>query len=169
MFITRSKNRRIRFIETPAEGGGVAEDAKPEVENPVKPDAEKPTKGDKPEERVYTQAELDAIVGRRDKKLEDLAKTVTDLQNAKPNEEEEQAKIEAAIAKGKLDAKRETVASQYGLDVSVLPDSAEALEKFTKGLNAYVQGHVKVVPGKHVNDDRGALPSFVKGVNGHAI
>lgn len=148
MFAHKTRyDNRIRTVNTETDGGGSTPDPKPE---------QKPTIT----ERTYTQKELDGILARKlaDKEAE-AAKAKAASENA---EELAKRKYEEGIAKGRIEARRQSVASEYGLDPSLLPEDPDKLDEFKKGIDAYVTGHMKVVPA--LNKKHADLPAFVTGV-----
>ena len=144
-FTTRYDNR-IRTVDTPAEGGS---------------EPEKPAEPEKPTERMYTQKELDGILAR---KLADKEAEAAKIKAANETAEElAKRKYEEGLAKGRIEAARQSIAAKYNIDQSLLPDSQEGLDKFKDSLDAYVTGHMKVVPSLNKNEPQ--LPSFVTGVS----
>lgn len=143
---TRYDNR-IRTVNTETDDGGSTTDAKTE---------QKPTVV----ERTYTQKELDGILARKlaDKEAE-AAKAKAASETA---EQLAQRKYEEGIAKGRVEALRQSVASEYGIDPSILPEDPDKIDEFKKGIDAYVTGHMKVVPS--LNKQQANLPTFVTGV-----
>ena len=148
MFIHKTRYyNRIRTVNTETDGGGSTTDAKTE---------QKPTVV----ERTYTQKELDGILARKlaDKEAE-AAKAKAASETA---EQLAQRKYEEGIAKGRVEALRQSVASEYGIDPSILPEDPDKIAEFKKGIDAYVTGHMKVVPS--LNKQQANLPTFVTGV-----
>lgn len=151
LFTSKTRyNNQIRTITTPAEGGG---DSTANTKPEQKP---KPTVV----ERTYTQKELDGILARKlaDKEAE-AAKAKAASENA---EKLAQRKYEEGIEKGRIEARRQSIASEYGLDPSLLPEDPDKLDEFKKGIDAYVTGHMKVVPS--LNKKQADFPSFVTGI-----
>ena len=147
LFTPKTRYHHILTVDTGAEGGGSdAED------NPEK----KPTIV----ERTYTQKELDGILARKlaDKEAE-AAKAKAASETA---EELAKRKYEEGLAKGRIEARRQSVASEYGIDPSILPEDPDKLDEFKKCIDAYVAGHMKVVPS--LNKKQADLPSFVTGI-----
>lgn len=148
MFTHKTRyNNRIRTVNTETDGGGNTTDQEPE---------QKPTVV----ERTYTQKELDGILARKlaDKEAE-AAKAKAAIETA---EQLAQRKYEEGLAKGRIEAQRQSVANEYGLDPSILPEDPDKLEEFKKSIDAYVTGHMKVVPS--LNKQQANLPSFITGV-----
>ena len=147
MFTSKARYHHILTVDTEAESGGSDATEKPET---------KPTIV----ERTYTQKELDGILARKlaDKEAE-AAKAKAASETA---EQLAQRKYEEGIAKGRVEALRQSVASEYGLDPSILPEDHDKIEEFKKGIDAYVTGHMKVVPS--LNKQQANLPTFVTGV-----
>lgn len=147
MFTNKTRYHHILTVNSGAEGGGSDTTAKPEP---------KPTTT----ERTYTQKELDGILARKlaDKEAE-AAKAKAASENA---EELAKRKFEEGVAKGRIEARRQSVADEYGLDPSLLPDDPDKLDEFKKSIDAYVTGHMKVVPA--LNKKQANLPSFITGV-----
>ena len=144
---TRYYNQ-IRTVDTPAEGGsGSNTDTKPE---------QKPATV----ERTYTQKELDGILARKlaDKEAE-AAKAKAASETA---EQLAQRKYEEGLAKGRIEAQRQSIASEYGLDPTLLPEDPDKLDEFKKSIDAYITGHMKVVPS--LNKKQADLPAFITGV-----
>ena len=148
MFAHKTRyDNRIRTVNTETDGGGSTPDAKTE---------QKPTVV----ERTYTQKELDGILARKlaDKEAE-AAKAKAASETAA---ELAKRKYEEGVAKGRIEARRQSVAEEYGLDPSLLPEDSDKLDEFKKGIDAYVTGHMKVVPA--LNKKHSDLPAFVTGV-----
>jgi hypothetical protein len=147
LFTNKTRYHHILTVNSGAEGGGSDTTAKPEP---------KPTTT----ERTYTQKELDGILARKlaDKEAE-AAKAKAASENA---EELAKRKFEEGVAKGRIEARRQSVADEYGLDPSLLPDDPDKLDEFKKSIDAYVTGHMKVVPA--LNKKQANLPSFITGV-----
>ena len=103
MFTPKTRYHHILTIDTGAEGGGSDTTAKPEPKT-------KPTTT----ERTYTQKELDGILARKlaDKEAE-AAKAKAASETA---EELAKRKFEEGVAKGRIEARRQSVADEYGLD-----------------------------------------------------
>ena len=149
MFTPKTRYNHILTVDSGSEGGG--SDATDNTETKPKPTIV---------ERTYTQKELDGILARKlaDKEAE-AAKAKAASETA---EELAQRKYEEGIAKGRVEALRQSVASEYGIDPSILPEDPDKLEEFKKGIDAYVTGHMKVVPS--LNKQQANLPTFVTGV-----
>ena len=147
MFTNKTRYHNIRTVDTETDGGGSTNDVKTE---------QKPTIV----ERTYTQKELDGILARKlaDKEAE-AAKAKAASETA---EELAKRKFEEGVAKGRLEARRQSVASEYGIDPTLLPEDPDKLDEFKKGIDAYVTGHMKVVPS--LNKKQADLPSFVTGI-----
>ncbi len=146
---TRYYNR-IRTVNTPAEGGG---DSTADTNPEQKP---KPTVV----ERTYTQKELDGILAR---KLADKnAETAKAKAASETAEQLAQRKYEEGLAKGRIEARRQSVANEYGIDPTLLPEDPDKLDEFKKSIDAYVTGHMKVVPS--LNKKQADLPAFITGV-----
>ena len=148
MFASKTRyDNRIRTVDTETDGGGSTDDAKTE---------QKPTIV----ERTYTQKELDGILARKlaDKEAE-AAKAKAASETA---EELAKRKYEEGVAKGRIEAQRQSVAGEYGIDPSILPEDPDKIDEFKKGIDAYVTGHMKVVPS--LNKKQADLPDFITGV-----
>ena len=148
MFTPKTRYHHILTVNTEAEGGSDnTAETKPET---------KPTIV----ERTYTQKELDGILARKlaDKEAE-AAKAKAASETA---EELAKRKYEEGLAKGRLEARRQSVASEYGIDPTLLPEDPDKLDEFKKSIDAYVTGHMKVVPS--LNKKQADLPSFVTGI-----
>ena len=148
MFASKTRyDNRIRTVNTETDGGGSTPDPKPEQKATVV-------------ERTYTQKELDGILARKlaDKEAE-AAKAKAASETA---EQLAQRKYEEGIAKGRVEALRQSVANEYGIDPSLLPEDPDKIDEFKKGIDAYVTGHMKVVPS--LNKQQANLPTFVTGV-----
>ena len=148
MFTHKTRyDNRIRTVNTETDGGGSTTDPKPEQKATVV-------------ERTYTQKELDGILARKlaDKEAE-AAKAKAASENA---EQLAQRKYEEGLAKGRIEAQRQSVANEYGLDPSILPEDPDKLDEFKKSIDSYVTGHMKVVPS--LNKQQANLPSFITGV-----
>ena len=148
MFAHKTRyDNRIRTVNTETDGGGNTPDQKPEQKATVV-------------ERTYTQKELDGILARKlaDKEAE-AAKAKAASETA---EQLAQRKYEEGLAKGRIEAQRQSVANEYGLDPTLLPEDPDKLDEFKKRIDAYVTGHMKVVPS--LNKQQANLPSFITGV-----
>ena len=149
MFTPKTRYNHILTVDSGSEGGG--SDATDNTETKPKPTIV---------ERTYTQKELDGILARKlaDKEAE-AAKAKAASETA---EQLAQRKYEEGIAKGRVEALRQSVASEYGIDPSLLPEDPDKIDEFKKGIDAYVTGHMKVVPS--LNKQQANLPTFVTGV-----
>jgi hypothetical protein len=147
LFTTKTRYHHILTVDTEAESGGSTDATKPEPKPAIV-------------ERTYTQKELDGILARKlaDKEAE-AAKAKAASETA---EELAKRKYEEGVAKGRIEARRQSVASEYGIDPSILPEDPDKLDEFKKGIDAYVTGHMKVVPS--LNKKQADLPSFVTGI-----
>lgn len=148
MFAHKTRyDNRIRTVNTETDGGGNTPDQKPEQKATVV-------------ERTYTQKELDGILAR---KLADKEAEASKAKAASENAEQlAQRKYEEGLAKGRIEAQRQSVANEYGLDPTLLPEDPDKLEEFKKSIDSYVTGHMKVVPS--LNKQQANLPSFITGV-----
>ena len=148
MFAHKTRyDNRIRTVNTETDGGGSIPDQKPEQKATVV-------------ERTYTQKELDGILAR---KLADKEAEASKAKAASENAEQlAQRKYEEGLAKGRIEAQRQSVANEYGLDPTLLPEDPDKLEEFKKSIDSYVTGHMKVVPS--LNKQQANLPSFITGV-----
>ena len=149
MFTSKTRYHHIPTVDSGAEGGG--SDATDNTETKPKTTIA---------ERTYTQKELDGILARKlaDKEAE-AAKAKAASETA---EELAKRKFEEGVAKGRIEAQRQSVASEYGIDPNILPEDQDKLEEFKKGIDAYVTGHMKVVPS--LNKKQADLPDFITGV-----
>ena len=149
MFTSKTRYHHIPTVDSGAEGGG--SDATDNTETKPKPTIA---------ERTYTQKELDGILARKlaDKEAE-AAKAKAASETA---EELAKRKFEEGVAKGRIEAQRQSVAGEYGIDASILPEDPDKIDEFKKGIDAYVTGHMKVVPS--LNKQQADLPKFVTGV-----
>ena len=149
MFTPKTRYHHILAVDSGAEGGG--SDATDNTEPQPKPTIV---------ERTYTQKELDGILARKlaDKEAE-AAKAKAASETA---EELAKRKFEEGVAKGRIEAARQSIAGEYGIDPSILPEDPDKLDEFKKGIDAYVTGHMKVVPS--LNKKQADLPSFVTGI-----
>lgn len=112
-----------------------------------------------PEERKFTQSELDAIIERR------LAKERTKLnQDLAVRDEEALKKAEEdGFARGQFAARRQQVADQYALDATLLPDTEEKLAEFEKQLNVTITNKRRVLPVEVQTTS--AAPSWIGAVH----
>ena len=159
MFASKTRyDNRIRTVNTETDGGGSTPDPKPDGGGST-PDP-KPEQKATVVERTYTQKELDGILARKlaDKEAE-AAKAKAASETA---EQLAQRKYEEGIAKGRVEALRQSVANEYGLDPALLPEDPDKLDEFKKSIDSYVTGHMKVVPS--LNKQQANLPSFITGV-----
>lgn len=147
MFTSKTRYHHILAVDSGAEGGGSDAEDKPEQKPAIV-------------ERTYTQKELDGILARKlaDKEAE-AAKAKAASETA---EELAKRKYEEGVAKGRIEALRQSVAGEYGIDPNILPEDPDKLEEFKKGIDAYVTGHMKVVPS--LNKKQADLPAFVTGI-----
>ena len=149
MFLFKTRYHHSLTVNTESEGGG--SDTTDNTEPQPKPTIV---------ERTYTQKELDGILARKlaDKEAE-TAKAKAASETA---EQLAQRKYEEGLAKGRIEAQRQSVANEYGLDPSILPEDPDKLDEFKKSIDSYVTGHMKVVPS--LNKKQADLPAFVTGV-----
>lgn len=149
MLTSKTRYHHIVAVDSGAEGGG--SDATDNAEPQPKPTVV---------ERTYTQKELDGILARKlaDKEAE-AAKAKAASETA---EELAKRRFEEGVAKGRIEAQRQSVAGEYGIDPNILPEDPDKLEEFKKGIDAYVTGHMKVVPS--LNKKQADLPDFITGV-----
>ena len=148
MFAHKTRyDNRIRTVNTETDDGGSTTGPKPEQKATVV-------------ERTYTQKELDGILARKlaDKEAE-AAKAKAASETA---EELAKRKFEEGVAKGRVEALRQSVAGEYGIDPALLPEDPDKLDEFKKSIDAYITGHMKVVPS--LNKQQANLPSFITGV-----
>ena len=147
MFTNKPRYHHILTVDSGTESGGSDTTSKPEP---------KPTTT----ERTYTQKELDGILARKlaDKEAE-AAKAKAANETA---EELAKRKFEEGVAKGRIEAQRQSVAEEYSIDPSLLPEDPDKLDEFKKSIDAYITGHMKVVPA--INKKHADLPAFVTGV-----
>lgn len=140
MNFKRHLNQRIRLVEgvePNATGTGMGS---PEGSN-----------GSGTQEPTITQAQLDAIISRKlakeREKLEAAQKAAEDAQKLA---EETEARVnearEKGISLGLLQAKRNAIAEQYGLNADLLPADEDKLDAFEKQLAASINSRTRVTP-----------------------
>lgn len=98
-----------------------------------------------------TQEQVNAIIDRRlAKEREKLETTQKELDKQRQlNADGEQRLKEAeekGFLRGQLEAKRKTIADQYGISINLLPDTEEQLDQFAKEMNATINSKRKVLP-----------------------
>ncbi len=103
------------------------------------------------QEPTITQAQLDAIISRKlakeREKLEAAQKAAEDARKlAKEAEACVNEAREKGISVGLLQAKRNTIAEQYGLSAELLPEDETRLDEFEKQLAASINSRTRVTP-----------------------
>ena len=103
------------------------------------------------QEPTITQAQLDAIISRKlakeREKLEEAQKAAEDARKlAEETEKRVNEAREKGISLGLLQAKRNTIAEQYGLSAELLPEDETRLDEFEKQLAASVNSRTRVTP-----------------------
>lgn len=103
------------------------------------------------QEPTITQAQLDAIIGRKlakeREKLEAAQKAAEDARKlAEETEKRVNEAREKGISLGLLQAKRNAIAEQYGLSAELLPEDETRLEEFEKQLAASINSRTRVTP-----------------------
>ena len=103
------------------------------------------------QEPTITQAQLDAIISRKlakeREKLEAAQKAAEDARKlAEETEKRVNEAREKGISLGLLQAKRNTIAEQYGLSADLLPDEEDKLDAFEKQLAASINSRTRVTP-----------------------
>ena len=139
----------------------MAEETKTEETNDTKP-----TVGSA-ESKIFTQEDVNGIIARRvAQKDAEIASAKAEADRLKAEQAKTAEEIAAAraagVQEGVINARREAVAKQYGLDVSVIPDKPELIDKFETGLTAYSTSHMRVVP--EIKNQQPKLPDFIAGV-----
>lgn len=140
MNFKRHLNKRIRLVE------GV----EPNATGTGMGDSEGPT-GSAAQEPTITQAQLDAIISRKlakeREKLEAAQKAAEDARKlAEETEQRVNEAREKGISLGLLQAKRNTIAEQYGLSADLLPEEEDKLDAFEKQLAASINSRTRVTP-----------------------
>lgn len=107
--------------------------------------------GSAAQEPTITQAQLDAIISRKlakeREKLEAAQKAAEDARKlAEETEKRVNEAREKGISLGLLQAKRNTIAEQYGLNAEFLPEDETRLEEFEKQLAASINSRTRVTP-----------------------
>lgn len=107
--------------------------------------------GSAAQEPTITQAQLDAIISRKlakeREKLEEAQKAAEDARKlAEEAEKRVNEAREKGISLGLLQAKRNTIAEQYGLSADLLPDEEDKLDAFEKQLAASINSRTRVTP-----------------------
>lgn len=103
------------------------------------------------QEPTITQAQLDAIISRKlAKEREKLEAAQKAAEDARKLAEETETKVnearEKGISLGLLQAKRNTIAEQYGLSADLLPAEEDKLDAFEKQLAASINSRTRVTP-----------------------
>lgn len=140
MNFKRHLNKRIRLVEgvePNATGTGMGGS-----ESPAGSAAQEPT---------ITQAQLDAIISRKlAKEREKLEAAQKEAEDARKLAEETEKRVnearEKGISLGLLQAKRNTIAEQYGLSADLLPEEEDKLDAFEKQLAASINSRTRVTP-----------------------
>lgn len=140
MNFKRHLNKRIRLVE------GV----EPNATGTGMGGSESPT-GSAQQEPTITQAQLDAIISRKlakeREKLEAAQKAAEDARKlAEETEKRVNEAREKGISLGLLQAKRNTIAEQYGLSADLLPEEEDKLDAFEKQLAASINSRTRVTP-----------------------
>lgn len=140
MNFKRHLNKRIRLVE------GV----EPNATGTGMGGSEGPT-GSATQEPTITQAQLDAIISRKlakeREKLEAAQKAAEDARKlAEETEKRVNEAREKGISLGLLQAKRNTIAEQYGLSADLLPEEEDKLDAFEKQLAASINSRTRVTP-----------------------
>lgn len=140
MNFKRHLNKRIRLVE------GV----EPNATGTGMGGSESPT-GSEQQEPTITQAQLDAIISRKlakeREKLEAAQKAAEDARKlAEETEQRVNEAREKGISLGLLQAKRNTIAEQYGLSADLLPEEEDKLDAFEKQLAASINSRTRVTP-----------------------
>ncbi len=144
MNLKRHLNQRIRLVEgvePNATGTGMGGSESPSGS------AEAPTR----QEPTITQAQLDAIISRKlAKEREKLEAAQKAAEDARKLAEETETRVKEArekgISLGLLQAKRNTIAEQYGLSANLLPEDETRLDEFEKQLAASINSRTRVTP-----------------------
>lgn len=140
MNFKRHLNKRIRLVE------GV----EPNATGTGMGGSEGPT-GSAAQEPTITQAQLDAIISRKlAKEREKLEAAQKEAEDARKLAEETEKRVnearEKGISLGLLQAKRNTIAEQYGLSADLLPEEEDKLDAFEKQLAASINSRTRVTP-----------------------
>lgn len=140
MNFKRHLNKRIRLVE------GVEPDA-----TGTGMGGSEGSTGSAAQEPTITQAQLDAIISRKlakeREKLEAAQKAAEDARKlAEETEKRVNEAREKGISLGLLQAKRNTIAEQYGLSADLLPDKEDKLDAFEKQLAASINSRTRVTP-----------------------
>ena len=140
MNFKRHLNKRIRLVE------GVEPDA-----TGTGMGGSEGSNGSAAQEPTITQAQLDAIISRKlakeREKLEAAQKAAEDARKlAEETEQRVNEAREKGISLGLLQAKRNTIAEQYGLSADLLPDEEDKLDAFEKQLAASINSRTRVTP-----------------------
>lgn len=140
MNFKRHLNKRIRLVE------GV----EPNATGTGMGGSESQT-GSAAQEPTITQAQLDAIISRKlAKEREKLEAAQKAAEDARKLAEETEARVKEArekgISLGLLQAKRNTIAEQYGLSAELLPEDETRLDEFEKQLAASINSRTRVTP-----------------------
>lgn len=144
MNLKRHLNQRIRLVEgvepdATSTGMGGSEGPSGSAAAPTQ---QKP---------AITQAQLDAIISRKlAKEREKLEAAQKAAEDARKLAEETEAKVDEArekgISLGLLQAKRNSIAEQYGLSADLLPAEEDKLDAFEKQLAASLNSRTRVTP-----------------------
>lgn len=103
------------------------------------------------QEPTITQSQLDAIISRKlAKEREKLEAVQKEAEDARKLVEETEKRVEEArekgISLGLLQAKRNTIAEQYGLSADLLPVEEDKLDEFEQQLAASINSRTRVTP-----------------------
>lgn len=98
-----------------------------------------------------TQEQVNAIIDRRlAKEREKLETAQKELDKQRQlNADGEQRLKEAeekGFLRGQLEAKRKSIADQYGISINLLPETEEQLDQFANEMNATINSKRKVTP-----------------------
>lgn len=140
MNFKRHLNKRIRLVEgvePNATGTGMG--------------GSEGSTGSAQQEPTITQAQLDAIISRKlAKEREKLEAAQKEAEDARKLAEETEKRVnearEKGISLGLLQAKRNTIAEQYGLSADLLPEEEDKLDAFEKQLAASINSRTRVTP-----------------------
>lgn len=140
MNFKRHLNKRIRLVEgvePNATGTGMG--------------GSESLSGSAQQEPTITQAQLDAIISRKlakeREKLEAAQKAAEDARKlAEETEQRVNEAREKGISLGLLQAKRNTIAEQYGLSADLLPEEEDKLDAFEKQLATSINSRTRVTP-----------------------
>jgi len=98
------------------------------------------------DEKVYSKADLNAIISRRIAKLKNSETDTGELQKKLDDAQTQHDKdVEEAKKQGRLEAQRDVIAQKYGISAEFIPiDNEETLTKFEAELKSALKSNTRV-------------------------